>query len=128
MELTTGWWELKSGCEKNYWGGIAMEIWLKGMGPNICKLIRDISLRERIIEHACLMYSGSPNCKRGVYAMFWLLISFGVLFMYRMETTKLIPWCEPQNAKFVSEANIMAGIFIIMPGNTHQILLSVTGV
>ncbi|KAJ7275940.1 hypothetical protein C8J57DRAFT_1224085 [Mycena rebaudengoi] len=26
MELTTGWWELKSGCEKNYWGGIAMEI------------------------------------------------------------------------------------------------------
>jgi hypothetical protein len=35
---------------KELLGGTAMEIRLKGMGPNIWKLIRDISLRERIIK------------------------------------------------------------------------------
>jgi hypothetical protein len=34
--------------------------------------------------------------------------------------------CELQNRKFVSEANIIAGIFIIMSGNTHRIFLYLT--
>jgi hypothetical protein len=34
--------------------------------------------------------------------------------------------CELQNGKFLSEANIVAGIFIIISGNTHRILLYLT--